>query len=322
MKKLVSLLLCLIAITSCDKIKVPDQRPPQVYNCIDTTKNVVISSNSTYTPSINLNKRRVLLEDYTGHQCVNCPRAAEQAEALAAQYGDQLVVIANHVSDFAAPNRNPVDARYAENFKNDASTEWDKVFGMSNAGLPQGSINRTSGPNYPMLLTKWPSLMPDAINKPQVARIDIITYNDTLNHYLTAKVKTTFKTAYSNNVNLIVILTQDSITGEQKDGKPPASSQLDSIEPGFRINYRFDNIVIGSINGTWGQLVKAAPIAVNYDTTLVNSCYKIDKCFETSPNKVCLKYDYINIVAFIYDVTTYEVLQVEKMRIKPTKVKD
>src|SRR4051812_17310300 len=113
---ILSVLVFSTAFTACDKIKRPDQRPPQVYHCIDTLHQVI------KTNTLTSNFRKVLLEDYTGHQCVNCPRAAEAAETLAIQYGNKLVVLANHVSDFANPNKDPNASAYKEDFKNIAST--------------------------------------------------------------------------------------------------------------------------------------------------------------------------------------------------------
>ena len=40
--------------------------------------------------------KKILLEDYTGHKCGNCPRAAEKAEELKEIYGDQLKKVASH----------------------------------------------------------------------------------------------------------------------------------------------------------------------------------------------------------------------------------
>jgi len=50
-----------IVITSCDVLEGPFDE--QVNNNIDTTKPL----------------RKILLEDYTGHTCGNCPCAAEEA---------------------------------------------------------------------------------------------------------------------------------------------------------------------------------------------------------------------------------------------------
>jgi hypothetical protein len=314
MKKTVPFILfvLLITVVSCDKIKNPNKKPAAVYNCIDTLTQVVRTNTATS------GFKKVLLEDYTGHYCQNCPRAAEAAEALETTYGNKLVVIANHVStNFAQPNPNPNDTTYKVDFRNAASTAWDVQYGMSfPAGLPQGAVNRMGSPNYAQAYSKWSSSVSTALQTSQVAKLDVTSYYDTLKHYITVRVKTTFLTALTNNVNLSVLLTQDSLKGEQKDGQPPPGAQVSPVDPSMRVNYRFDNVVIGSINDPLGQLVKAGPIAAKDTVTSTNTCYLLGKCFETIPRKVCVNDKYVNLVAFIFDATTNEVLQVEKLRIK------
>ena len=47
--------------------------------------------------------RKILLEDYTGHKCPNCPEAAVEAHNLKLAYGDSLVIMAVHAGVFAEP---------------------------------------------------------------------------------------------------------------------------------------------------------------------------------------------------------------------------
>jgi len=48
--------------------------------------------------------QRVLLEDFTGHDCGNCPRAHIVASQLLGVYSDELAVVAIHAGGFANPN--------------------------------------------------------------------------------------------------------------------------------------------------------------------------------------------------------------------------
>ena len=57
----------------------------------------VIREEDRLIPMAIVNGERVhVLVEYTGFRCVNCPEAAETAEALQALYGGQLVVVAMH----------------------------------------------------------------------------------------------------------------------------------------------------------------------------------------------------------------------------------
>ena len=37
-------------------------------------------------------KRHVLLEDFTGQRCINCPKASDEIKALQEQYGEENVI--------------------------------------------------------------------------------------------------------------------------------------------------------------------------------------------------------------------------------------
>ena len=46
--------------------------------------------------------RAVLIEDFTGQYCVNCPRATEEIERLVEEYGDSVVIaVAIHSGPFS-----------------------------------------------------------------------------------------------------------------------------------------------------------------------------------------------------------------------------
>ncbi len=52
--------------------------------------------------------RAVLIEDYTGQYCVNCPRATEEIERLVEQYGDSVVIaVAIHSGPFGKQKGEP-----------------------------------------------------------------------------------------------------------------------------------------------------------------------------------------------------------------------
>lgn len=49
--------------------------------------------------------RAVLIEDFTGQYCVNCPRATEEVERLVEEYGDSVVIaVAIHSGPFSKNN--------------------------------------------------------------------------------------------------------------------------------------------------------------------------------------------------------------------------
>src|SRR5687768_4725486 len=96
MKRFFKLILCLIVysiyLSSCDKVK--DPYSTTLDGGGDTTATVV-------------KVRKVLLEEYTGHRCGNCPPAAVTAQTLKSTYGERLVVMTVHAGFFAEPKASP-----------------------------------------------------------------------------------------------------------------------------------------------------------------------------------------------------------------------
>jgi len=303
MKKLVftTAIISLIIFIACDKVKHPNQHPEVYVDCKLVAP--IVKTNASTS-----GYRKVLVEDYTGHTCGNCPPAAVILEDLVKTYPGKVIGIASHVNkDFAAPK---TDTYYREDFRDVVSNEWGTFFGTGD-GLPTGMVNRELP--YRKNPSSWSSVVPDALNKPQVGQLDITTTYDVTQHLLNIKVKTTFKKALTDSVKLLIVLTQDSIIGDQKDYTPPAGTATDPDHPDRRPTYRFDHLLIGSVNGTWGDLIKVAP-SLNDTVTTNKSCYLLSKCFYK--DVVCVDDKHVSVIAFIYSDATKEILQVDKVKIR------
>src|SRR4051812_26459052 len=82
MKKILFFVMTVAVLQSCDKVKGPYGQ-----------------DHAGITGD-----RKVLLVDFTGHQCVYCPRGARKAIELEDFYGSQLIGIAIHCGSFALTN--------------------------------------------------------------------------------------------------------------------------------------------------------------------------------------------------------------------------
>lgn len=60
-----------------------------------------ISEDERFIPIDSVSAQRaVLLEEFTGQNCPNCPKAHKEIETLLAQYGDALIPVSIHAGDF------------------------------------------------------------------------------------------------------------------------------------------------------------------------------------------------------------------------------
>ena len=91
--------------------------------------------------------RAVLIEDYTGQYCVNCPRATEEIERLVEQYGDSVVIaVAIHSGPFSKQKGVP-SPLYTE-----VGDLYFNRWGLS--AQPVGLVDRIYGP-MPFSYTDW-----------------------------------------------------------------------------------------------------------------------------------------------------------------------
>ncbi|MBK7666291.1 MAG: Omp28-related outer membrane protein [Sphingobacteriaceae bacterium] len=300
MKKIGLILGIVMLVLSCDKVKNPLQNPDAITNCTVSPHFVKTDSNTT-----KVNHRIVLVEDYTGHTCGNCPRAAEEAENIQNKYGDSVVVLAIHAGTQFSPPKLP---DFPEDFRTSVGTDWDGFFGFSAAGLPKGSVNRDQTP-FPQPRNAWDGLVSTALNWAPSAKLELTTWLDTSAMLMRVDVKTTFITSWSNTTKLVVVMSEDSIIARQKDYAPPVGS---TVENGDEIpDYLFMHMLRGSINGSWGEEIKNGPSAIG---DVVRKSYN---CYEVKPwNSEKKRLKNMSVVAILFDESTREILQVDKLKIK------
>ena len=123
MKKIFYIIIAFVLFAvSCDKVEGPYIE--KIENGNDTSEFV----------------QNILIEDFTGHKCPNCPRAARTLEEIHHNFGDRIIPMALHVSTLADPS----SGAFNLDLKTDEGTEIDDFFGVSTSpGLPNGMINRT-----------------------------------------------------------------------------------------------------------------------------------------------------------------------------------
>lgn len=275
----------LLIIFSCDKVK-----NPRVSNSSVTGTNYVEKDNYSL-----INIKKVLLEDYTGHTCGNCPKAAAKAEELSNIYKDTLIVIAPHVGFFAEPT-----SSYPTDYRTSTGTDWDNFFGVSLAGLPRGMINRAGYPtsNHLLSYTSWASQIPSFIRTTPLLTIKVKTQYDTTARILNVLHNIKFNQNFNTDLYLTSVIIEDSIVGKQKNY---------DLVPEDVENYVFHNMLRGSLNGSWGTLLKSPPIAANDSIAKNINGYYVNTSFNDKK---------LYVVSFVYDNSTKEIIQCEKVKIR------
>lgn len=241
------------------------------------------------------NVRKVLVEDYTGHTCGNCPFAADVLKDLECEWGDRVVPIAVHVGFFAEPQNNP-DGSFATDFRTPSGNQWNSEFGNSAQGLPNGLINRMEvGGSHPQSYTVWAAQVANLLTSPAQATLSMTNTYSAGSRTVSASIDVTaVSDMNAGPYNIIVCLTEDSVVDWQKDYDPDLT---DEKVP----DYVHMSVLRENFNGTWGDQVGSGNLSAG-TVENVNVSLTIDQ--EWDENNC-------NVVAFIYRTDNKEVIQAE-----------
>jgi len=291
MKNIITLLSFILIITSCDVVEGPYE--------IDTGA-LTPSDTNTYV-------KKILIEDYTGHTCPNCPAAARELEAIHNIYGDKIIGIAIHASTgFAAPWTG--SGKFEYDFRTKWGDDWDNFFNISNSGLPRGMVNRSGYPNSHKLgKNEWLTAVITELEK----EIDFgvsITTNNTENEGAI-----TINSEILNDINgdykLVVCLIESSIINWQKDG----GDNIEEYEHNHTLRTVLTNeSLTNSSSYITGQVVQKI---INYNLNTLeqlNINYSNNTADAGNGNSGGWNPSNMSVVAYIYDNITHEILQAEE----------
>lgn len=280
MKKILYIIIASVFISiSCDKVEGP--YITEIKNDNDTAVFV----------------QNILIEDYTGHFCPNCPRAARVLDEIHHTYGDRIIPIALHVSSLA----NPGAGDFYANFKTTAGDELDAEFGISASGLPKGMINRTEyNGDIKVPDGEWTSAVSVLLDAKPSLGIKLRTVLDTINKNVSINVNVNVLKDTIQNLNLCVYLLESGIIG----------GQLDQDVPGNHVvpDYEFNHVLRGSINNTWGDVISTST------DTLMNGMV-LNSEFEKFPLESDWVFQNLSIVVFVYDNDSKQIIQADNLNL-------
>lgn len=294
MKKIIYSLFLISIISSCEVIEGPYMTGNG--GGVDTNSNQYV--------------KNILIEDFTGHLCQNCPDAARELEAIHDLYGSQIIGLALHVgSTFARPY--PLSQpKFTYDFRTKWGEELDGFFNISDAGLPKGMINRIDYPgDHRKNKGQWLASVQQELDKEVVFGLNITSSFDGNNSII--DISTDALKDISGDYKLVVCLTENEITNWQKDGV---------IEDE---NYIHNHVLRSLITSAWGDDVSLSTnisngenYTHNYSVNLAdlenfNIDYSNNTLFQGNGESGGWNQNNISILAYIYDNSNYEILQVE-----------
>jgi len=260
---------------SCDKVEQP----------YVTVKDITVDST----------KRKILLEDYTGAKCVNCPEASQVAMTLQDLYKGQVIAMAVHAGFYADPDPS---GHYSVDYRVPEGVAWFNDFNLQ--FNPMGMINRMDIEDTKAIKqASWADVVTEVSDDSKVASISIIAdYTPQNRGTINTTINTQFLEELSGAYSLSVCILEDSIIGWQKNNDTLVGPVPD-IE-----NYVFMDMLRAVINDTYGDELTAV-----VDTSQV---YSMTFDYQADPIWVPKN---LSIVAFVFHQDTKEIIEVEKIHL-------
>lgn len=176
--------------------------------------------------------RGVLLEDFTGQNCVNCPAAHKEIDALVKQYPDALIPVSIHAGDFGISStaRRPGLMQPEGNSFNDryGIKEW-----------PKGVVDGKRGPLNP---GEWSDAVREELKHDATIAIDLSATTDAAEGII--KVECLLRPTDNISGTLYVWVIEDGIVARQLDK-----------DAGLISDYVHNHVYRASVNGVDGENV-------------------------------------------------------------------
>lgn len=112
-------------------------------------------------------ERKVVIEEFTGVECVNCPQGSAELENLLGLYGENLIAISIHAGIFSDP--------YPESkhdFRTEEGTNIQEFVGNP-LGWPSAVVNRynATGGRLQQPLNRWAGAIDEALSRDPLASV-------------------------------------------------------------------------------------------------------------------------------------------------------
>ncbi len=271
------------SFTSCDEVEFPNEATGTV---VEVPEDEVV--------------QRILLEDYTGQGCGNCPGAAVIARQLAAAYGEQLIIVSVHAGYFAEIGQGNIFPTTLSSVPGEAfNDEW----GNDAMGNPNGMVNRTEYQGNTVLSTGiWGSAISALINNTPEAEVGIEVGYTSGNPNISVDVTTNFLANLSSTYTLTVLITETDVYDWQLNYAAGGDPQYASGNVEF---YKHEHVLRDNISSIWGETVSGSTNIG--DSVVHNFTYTLDPTW-TPAN--------CSIVAYLSDEGTKEVIQVHEAHVE------
>ena len=237
-------------------------------------------------------ERNVLVEEFTGVRCPNCPTGTKQLNAIRSANDDRVIVVSIHAGFFAFPYED-----ISSNFNTEEGDFLLDQFGEP-LGYPSAVINRefdNENNSYQLSARRWDAKINNDLSvDPQV---DISIQTNLLDRLLTVETAVVGIESLDETLHLHLLIVEDSIVAPQADENNPSSDVTEDYVHNHVLRSFLTN-VSGELIGSSLDIGQRLSKTHQFDIPTHDSLWDIDQ---------------LTIIGFVTSAADGEVLQaVEK----------
>lgn len=141
-------------------------------------------------PPVTPAPRRVLVEEFTGATCANCPAARDLLTNIAHQHPGRIIPMEIHIFNFQQ-SRPAHGARY--DFRTEGGTAIGQQIYSTISGMPSAGFNRKPFQGERLLYSpKWAGAIDEALKEPAMVNLELDTDFDPSSRVATIHVKVAY----------------------------------------------------------------------------------------------------------------------------------
>lgn len=203
MKRLLTIVLATLLVQACK----------EVGPAVDIDGTSSLAGDTTYLESsvATPQDKIVLIEEFTGVRCVNCPRAHNTIKQIQTAHPGRVLAVGIHTGIFAQPYAGRPDFQIPEGTAIEQALDGAQ-------GYPSGAVDRTFFTGESRIIigdNKWSNYVNDQLALPTPVNLNLAKAYNPVTRKLDLAVTMRFTAAVSNYLYLSAYLIEDNIIDHQ-----------------------------------------------------------------------------------------------------------
>jgi hypothetical protein len=230
----------------------------------------------------------VLVEEFSGVRCPNCPKGHAETENLIAAHPNQVIGVTLHVNENRDPLTHPYNFANAQDFQTAEATAIEADFAQYTS-MPCALIDRVkfAGESAPAVMNfnNWASDVSTRLAVATPVNLKMTNSWDATTRTIKSRVEVHYTSAVSVTQNISLMIAEDSIVNPQYNAASLKPSKIDTF-------YTHHHNILRKMITPAGGL----PIAYEKSKGRVVIYF-----FEMANVPTLWKEDYINLIAFVHN---------------------